>query len=87
MNVIKFSAEWCGPCKTMTPLFERASKQFPDIKFVDSDVEENVELADKYHIRNVPTILVVDDNDNEISRMSGSLSYMQLCSFIEKAVA
>lgn len=87
MNVIKFSAEWCGPCKTMAPLFEKASKQFPEINFLDSDVEEDIELTERYHIRNVPTIVVVDDNDNEVSRVSGSLSYMQLCNFIEKAVA
>ena len=87
MKVIKFSAEWCGPCRTLKPLFEKASAKYSNYKFVESDVEEDVELAEKYHIRNVPTIIVVDANDNELSRKSGSLSYMQLCDFIEKAAA
>ena len=87
MNVIKFSADWCGPCKAMAPIFEKASKQYPNIKFIDSDVEDNPELAEKYHIRNVPTFIVTGKNNEEIVRRSGSMTFDQLCKMVETAAA
>ena len=87
MTVIKFSAEWCGPCKAMAPLFEKASKAYPDIRFIDSDVEDNPDMAEKYHIRNVPTFIVTGKDGEELVRRSGSMSYDQLCKMVETAVA
>ena len=87
MNVIKFSAEWCGPCKAMAPLFKKASEAYPDIKFIDSDVEDNPDMAEKYHIRNVPTFIVISNDGEEKARRSGSMTYNQLCSMIDSAVA
>lgn len=87
MNVIKFSAEWCGPCKVMAPLFEKASKQYPGIKFIDSDVENEPELAEKFHIRNVPTFVITGKDGEEVARKTGSMSFTQLCQMIETAVA
>ena len=87
MNVIKFSAEWCGPCKAMAPLFEKASKEFPNVNFLESDVEDNPEMAEKFHIRNVPTFIVTGKDGAELARRSGSMTYQQLCSMIETSVA
>ena len=87
MNVIKFSADWCGPCKAMVPIFEKASKKYPDIQFIDSDVENDPDMAEKYHIRNVPTFLVLGNDGTELQRRSGSMSYDQLCKMVEMAAA
>ena len=56
--VVKFSAEWCNPCKVMEPIIESVANQLEDkAKVMSIDVEEEPDLATKYKIRNVPTIL------------------------------
>lgn len=56
--VAKFSAEWCMPCKTMEPIVDSVANQLADkAKVMSIDVEEEPDLATKYKIRNIPTIL------------------------------
>lgn len=56
--VAKFGAEWCTPCRTIGPIIERVGKQFEDkAKVISIDVEDEPDLATKYKIRNIPTIL------------------------------
>lgn len=58
--VIKFSAEWCGPCKTLKPILDDLSTQYCDkVKFVEIDVENSAELTSEYKVRNVPTIFYI----------------------------
>lgn len=56
--IVKFSATWCTPCRIMEPMIERVGKQFEDkAKVISIDVEDEPDLATKYKIRNIPTIL------------------------------
>ena len=56
--VADFSATWCGPCKTMEPIIESVANQLENkVKVMSIDVEDEPDLATKYKIRNVPTIL------------------------------
>ena len=64
MRVLKFSASWCQPCKAL-------AEQMKDIATENIDIDENTGLAVKYGIRGVPTLVVLDDSDKEIKRMSG----------------
>ena len=54
-----FSAQWCGPCKTFKPLLERLEKEGYPIYF--QDVDSDPILAERYHVRSVPTIKIVED--------------------------
>ena len=76
MNVklLKFGAEWCGPCGVMDKRLENFDK-CELIKYsVDDD--ENEELVDKYNIRNIPVLIIVNaDTDEELHRWTG-LVYM-----------
>lgn len=56
--VAKFSASWCGPCRALAPIFEKVTSQFPDVKFVSIDCEEDEDVATFYRVRNVPTIIL-----------------------------
>ena len=73
-TVIKFSAEWCGPCKGYTPIFHSISEKFKDkVEFKELDVEEALEETEKYRIMQVPTTLLLDENGNVLHKATGSL--------------
>lgn len=58
--IVEFSAEWCGPCRTMKPILEEISKE-TDISVFEVDVDEDPELAERFNIRNIPTTLYFKD--------------------------
>jgi thioredoxin len=56
-KVLYFTAKWCGPCKKISPYFEKFSSEYPKIKFYKIDVDENQELAERYQISSIPTFI------------------------------
>lgn len=58
LAVVDFSATWCGPCKMLAPVFHELAEEMADVDFFNADVDENRELADKYGIQGVPSVLV-----------------------------
>lgn len=95
MNIIKFSAQWCAPCKVIKPIFEEVSKEesFKGYNFVEVNIEGddiiesfNItpnDLCEKYKIRNIPTIIITDDDLNELNRFTGLMNKDGLISFIK----
>ena len=59
--VVKFGAPWCGPCKALGPLLERSAQEFPNVSFVEINVDQSPMLAAKFHIRSVPTLMAWKD--------------------------
>ena len=57
-SVVDFTASWCGPCKRITPLFEKLCSEYPDLQFVKVDVDELDTVANDEGIRAMPTFLV-----------------------------
>lgn len=83
-TVLKFSANFCNPCKQLKPIFEDVVGSLTDIKVVDIDVEEHPEIASKYKVRGVPTVIVTDENDNILAMKSGMMSKEQLTNLIKE---
>ncbi len=81
--VIDFWAEWCGPCKKMSPIVDELAEEYDGVVDVRKcDVEENVEVAAKFGIMAIPTIVFVKDG-KEIARKSGTVKKDQLVALIE----
>ena len=60
--VVDFSASWCGPCKMLAPVFERVSNKLGEkAKFFKVDIDENGNIAQKYRIAAVPTMIIFKD--------------------------
>ena len=62
--VIDFWAEWCGPCRLLTPLVEELSAEYADrVSIGKLDVDSNPETCTKYGIRNIPTVLFIKNGE------------------------
>ena len=67
MKYLYFSAQWCQPCRTLSPIMNEVSSQISVQKI---DVDEDYETAQKYGVRNIPTVVLVDDI-TEVKRFVG----------------
>jgi thioredoxin 1 len=59
--LIDFWAAWCGPCRQFAPVFERVSEANPDVTFAKVDTEAEPELAGRYGITSIPTLIAYRD--------------------------
>lgn len=76
--VIDFWADWCGPCKSMAPIFERLAGEFePHLRFAKVDTDAETELAEYFRIQTIPTLSVIRDR-REIARISGLMAISDL---------
>ena len=57
MVVVKFGAEWCGPCMVMAPIFDQLAEENKDVKMVSIDIDDSGDVADEFGIMNVPTMM------------------------------
>ncbi|MCJ7465610.1 MAG: thioredoxin [Maribacter sp.] len=71
--LVDFSAEWCGPCKTLGPILKQVKDELKDsLKIVKIDVDKNPSLSEKYQVRGVPTMVLFKEG-KQIWRQSGVL--------------
>ena len=63
--VIDFWAKWCGPCRMLLPIVDELSKELNEVKVCKVDIDEQPELASKFQIMAIPTVLIVKDGKIE----------------------
>ena len=69
--LIDFYADWCGPCRIQTPIIEELARRMGDLIEVKKiNVDDNMEMANKYRIYVVPT-LIIEKDKKEIRRIEG----------------
>ncbi|MDR0938008.1 MAG: thioredoxin [Mediterranea sp.] len=82
--LVDFFATWCGPCKAMHPILEELKKEIGETaRVVKIDVDQHEELANRYRIQSVPT-LIVFKNGNPLWRHSGMMPAGELKSVLEQ---
>lgn len=79
-RLLYFGAEsWCSACRALKPIVEReALEKGFDVKFVDCDDEKGVMLAEDFAVRSLPTLVVVDENGNEVKRAVGNTAWKEV---------
>ena len=76
--LIDFFAEWCGPCKMVSPIIQEVAKETSGkVKVIKIDVDKNQALASKLGIRGVPTLMVYQ-NGQQMFRQAGVLQKQQI---------
>ena len=80
--LIDFFAEWCGPCKMMSPILKDVKDNLKDrISIIKIDVDKNQALAAKYQVRGVPTLMIFK-NGKQVWRQSGVLQKNEIINII-----
>ena len=75
--LIDFYADWCGPCKMMSPIIDEIAEENSEVKVGKVNVDNNMEVAEKYQIMSIPTILVVK-NGNVTKQFVGVTSKSEI---------
>jgi thioredoxin 1 len=86
MEIIKFSAKWCGPCKTYKIIFDDVISEYSDITVKEVDIDDNADITKKYNITSIPTTIITKNNV-ELDRLKGIIIGKELRSIIDKYVS
>lgn len=81
MKYLYFSANWCGPCKTLGPIMERVKNYKINVQKID--VDTNSDLTSQFGIRNIPTVVLVNEMGKEHTRITGVQSVEKYVSVYE----
>jgi len=65
--LLKFTADWCGPCKAFNPTLNQAAENHPDIRFVEVDVQKDPNLASQFQVRSIPAVFGFKDGQQEFN--------------------
>jgi thioredoxin 1 len=85
--LVDFWAEWCGPCRMMSPILDELAPVYKDkLKIGKLNVDENQDAPTKFGVMNIPTMIVFK-NGKEADRIVGAMSKSDLQKKLDKAIA
>ncbi len=79
--LIDFYADWCGPCKMLSPIIDEIAEENSEIKVVKVNVDDSQDLAMKYQVMSIPTLVVIK-NGEEVNRSVGLIDKSQVLNLI-----
>lgn len=80
--LIDFYADWCGPCKMLSPIVEDVAKERTDIKVVKINIDEEQDLAIKYQVMSIPTLVVIE-NGNILTSSVGVIDKKEILEMLK----
>ena len=84
--LVDFWAEWCGPCKMIAPILDEIAKEYGEkLKICKVDVDSNPDIAPKFGIRGIPTLIMFKDGNAESTKV-GAVSKSQLIEFVDEII-
>ena len=84
--LVDYWAEWCGPCKMITPILEEIAGEYGGkIKIAKLNIDDNANTPPKYGIRGIPTLMLFKNGNVEATKV-GALSKSQLTAFIDSNI-
>lgn len=84
MVLIDFFADWCGPCRQLTPVLEEVARDVKEVKFVKMNVDNAQQTASDLDVSSIPTLILFKDG-TEVNRVIGLIDAEGLKAFLETA--
>ncbi len=81
--LVKFYADWCGPCQMMKPIIEEFAEKHEEIKVLEVNIDDEDELAEKYNVETIPCLVLLKEG-KEIAREVGVMPLKKLEKLVEK---
>ncbi len=81
--MVDFWADWCPPCRALTPVLERVVRMRHDIRLAKVEADDNMKLAGRYQLRGFPTVILFR-NGEEAARFSGARTAQQVQEFLSQ---
>lgn len=78
MKVLKFYADWCGPCKAATPAFNKLLAEYVALDSEEVNIEERADFARQHNVRGIPTFVLLNVNGDEIGRTNNTTALRKL---------
>ena len=83
VTVVDFFANWCGPCRKLSPILEEVESELSGVKFSKINTDENMDVAREYQVSGLPTLLVFK-NGEVVERLVGLMPKSSIITNIEK---
>lgn len=81
--LVDYWAEWCGPCRMIAPLLDESAQSYAGrLSIAKVNVDQNPRLAQKYHVRGIPTLMLFKDGQ-VVATQVGAVNKAQLSAFID----
>jgi thioredoxin 1 len=85
-TILKFTAEWCGPCKMIAPILDEISDEYDGrLKVTKLNIDDNPNTPPKFGIRGIPTLMMYKGGEVEATKV-GAVSKSQLTAFIDSNI-
>lgn len=88
-KILKFESTWCEPCKVLKSIMSEvmAMDEFKTIKVIELDIDEseNYDLCLKHQVRSIPTLVMLDDNDNVVNKVMGAIPKNNLIEILKQS--
>jgi len=81
--LVDFWAPWCGPCRKVVPIVEQIAEENPDIKVCKINVDQEMELAGKYRVMSIPTLMVLE-NGKVVNQAMGARPKQAILKMLDK---
>lgn len=81
MQLIKFSANWCGPCKSLSANLEKVDLN--GLSFHEVDIDKEPSFSQQHNVRGIPSLILLDSEGNELRRLVGMQSIPAIETFLK----
>jgi thioredoxin 1 len=80
--LVDFFADWCGPCKMLSPVIDEIAEEQTELKVCKVNVDDEPELASRYGVMSIPTLVVIRDG-KEVNKSVGVVSKEEILALVK----